>query len=184
MTKYFVKRNFRGTYSSVGMLKGYMAWKRLGTPALTQQYKWTIFVGSCLLTIMLYFTLMQSGNLPLTISWWEKGWRNEGNKATAGPAKSRGVLGTWRRLSSQSVLLPTNRTNLSGFSAIGFNSKSDCLQSQRQANFFSFTWWRKRAHAIGLHLVRTVSPSLKHHFTNTIIENAALIFYFSGCLVF
>jgi len=34
MIKYFVIRKFRGTYSSVGMLKEYMAKKRLGNPAL------------------------------------------------------------------------------------------------------------------------------------------------------
>jgi len=35
MIKYFVIRKFRGTYSSVGMLKGCMAKKkRLGSPAL------------------------------------------------------------------------------------------------------------------------------------------------------
>ena len=34
MIKYFVIRNFRGTCQSVGMLKGYMVRKRLGTPAL------------------------------------------------------------------------------------------------------------------------------------------------------
>jgi len=34
MIKYFVIRNFRGTFSSVEMLKGYMVRERLGTPAL------------------------------------------------------------------------------------------------------------------------------------------------------
>jgi len=34
MIKYFIIRNFRGTYSSVEMLKRYMVRKRLGTPAL------------------------------------------------------------------------------------------------------------------------------------------------------
>jgi len=34
MIKYFVIRKFRGTYSFVGMLKGYMAKKRVGSPAL------------------------------------------------------------------------------------------------------------------------------------------------------
>jgi len=34
MRKYFVIRSFRGTCSSVGMLKGYMVRKRLGTPVL------------------------------------------------------------------------------------------------------------------------------------------------------
>jgi len=32
--KYFVIRNFRGTCSSVGMLKGYMVRERLGAPVL------------------------------------------------------------------------------------------------------------------------------------------------------
>jgi len=36
MIKYFVIRNFRGTCSSVEMLKGYMVRKRLGTPGLQQ----------------------------------------------------------------------------------------------------------------------------------------------------
>jgi len=34
MTKYFVMRNFRGTCSSVEMLKGYIVRGRLGTPEL------------------------------------------------------------------------------------------------------------------------------------------------------
>jgi len=34
MIKYFVIRNFRGTCSSVKMLKGYMVRERLGTPAV------------------------------------------------------------------------------------------------------------------------------------------------------
>jgi len=45
MTKYFVMRNFRGTCSSVEMLKGYIVRGRLGTPALEEEYCWiTIFV--------------------------------------------------------------------------------------------------------------------------------------------
>jgi len=34
MIKYFVIRHFRGTCSSVRMLKGYMVRERLGTPVL------------------------------------------------------------------------------------------------------------------------------------------------------
>jgi len=39
MIKYIVIRDFRGTCSSVGMLKGYMVNERLGTPALEGQYR-------------------------------------------------------------------------------------------------------------------------------------------------
>jgi len=34
MIKYFVIKNFRGTYSSAEMLKGYMVKERLGTPVV------------------------------------------------------------------------------------------------------------------------------------------------------
>ena len=46
MIKYFVIRNFRGTCSSVGMLKGYMVRERLGTPVLYAVEKMLIILSS------------------------------------------------------------------------------------------------------------------------------------------
>jgi len=40
MIKYFVIRNFKGSWSSVGMLKGYMVRERLGTPGIEHGRLW------------------------------------------------------------------------------------------------------------------------------------------------
>ena len=56
MMKYFVIRKFRGTYSSVGMLKGYMAKKRLGIPALVCAKKFLCStIISCSLKLFITF---------------------------------------------------------------------------------------------------------------------------------
>jgi len=56
MIKYFVIRKFRGTYSSVGMLKGYMAKKRLGSPALVGAKKFLCsMIISCSLKLFITF---------------------------------------------------------------------------------------------------------------------------------
>ena len=53
----FVIRKFRGTCLSVGMLKGYMAKKRLRSPALVgaKQFLWSTII-SCLLKLFIVIT--------------------------------------------------------------------------------------------------------------------------------
>jgi len=56
MIKYFFIRNLRGTYSSVRMLKGYMAKKRLGSPALVGANKFLCsMIISCSLKLFITF---------------------------------------------------------------------------------------------------------------------------------
>jgi len=54
--KIFVIRIFRGTYTSVGMLKGYMAKKRMGSPALVGAKKFLCStIISCSLKLFITF---------------------------------------------------------------------------------------------------------------------------------
>ena len=56
MIKYFVIRKFVGTYSSVRTLKGYMAKKRLGNPALVGPKKFLCStIISCSLKLFITF---------------------------------------------------------------------------------------------------------------------------------
>ena len=56
MMKYFVIRKFMGTYSSVRKLKGYMAKKRLGSPALVGERKFLCStIISCSLKLFITF---------------------------------------------------------------------------------------------------------------------------------